>query len=233
MIPKKIHYCWFGQGQKSKKALACIASWKKYCPDYEIIEWNEDNFDIRMNGYTEMCYTERKFAFLSDYARLAVVAKEGGLYFDLDVEVVRPLDPLLTHAAFFGFENDQYVASGLGFGAEAGNPAILSMLSMYDGLLDGKHGTVGCPRLNTDGLLPLGLKLDGTYQDLGVAVVYPAEYFNPYEDSTGRLYQTKNTYSIHWYAKSWMSKQKVLRSMLSKPLHRLQKAMKSKDGQPK
>ena len=111
MIPKIIHYCWFGRGEKSKLAQKCIDSWKKYCPDYEIIEWNEDNFNIEMNGYTRMCYNQKKYAFLSDYVRLLVVEQYGGIYFDLDVELVKSLDDLLKHEAFFGFETDEYVAS--------------------------------------------------------------------------------------------------------------------------
>ena len=109
MIPKKIHYCWFGRGEKPKLAKKCIESWKKYCPDYEIVEWNEDNFDINQNEYTKYCYNNKKFAFLSDYARLMVVYKEGGIYFDTDVEVVRSFDDLLNNKAFVGFETDEYV----------------------------------------------------------------------------------------------------------------------------
>ena len=221
MIPKKIHYCWFGRGEMSAKAQKCIASWKKYCPDFEITEWNEDNFDIHMNAYTEMCYTNRKFAFLSDYARLVIIAREGGIYFDVDVEVIRPLESLLGHPSFFGFETNEFVNTGMGFGAEAQNPVVLSMLSAYGELLDGTHGTVGCPILNTRGLESHGLVKNGSYQDLGTAVVYPPEFFNPYDDATGRLHTTKNTYSIHWYAKSWMSRWQIIRSTLSKPLHRL------------
>lgn len=221
MIPKKIHYCWFGRGEKNQKAEACIASWKKYCPDYEIIEWNEDNFDVNRNAYTKMCYENRKFAFLSDYVRLLIVEEFGGIYFDVDVEVIRPLDPLLVHPAYFGFETNQYVNTGMGFGAEAHNPVVQSMIAAYDRLLDGEHGTVGCPILNTEGLVAHGLVLDGSRQDLGDAVVLPADFFNPYDDPTGRLRKTANTYSIHWYAKSWMSKKTILRSKLARPFHRL------------
>lgn len=221
MIPKKIHYCWFGRGEKSQKAKTCIESWKKYCPDYEIVEWNEDNFDVNLNAYTTMCYENRKFAFLSDYARLLIVEAHGGIYFDVDVEVVKPLDPLLGLPAFFGFETDRYVNTGMGFGAEAHNPVVRSMLAAYDRLLDGQNGTVGCPILNTEGLVAHGLVLNGKEQDLGVAMVYPADYFNPYDDPTGRLKKTGNTYSIHWYAKSWMDRKTILRSKLTRPLHRL------------
>lgn len=221
MIPKKIHYCWFGNGEKSKKAIKCIQSWKKYCPDYEIIEWNENNFDLEMNPYVKYVYENKKYAFLSDYARLCVIYKEGGIYFDVDVEVIRPLDELLSDKSFFGFETKEYVNTGMGFGAEAGNPIIEQMLQEYDKLLDGQHGVIGCPILNTDALLKFGLVQDGCEQELEFGKVYPIEYFNPYDDPTGRLMKTGNTFSIHWYAKSWMDKKTIIRSKFLKPVHRL------------
>ena len=221
MIPKTIHYCWFGRGPKPKLAQKCIASWKKYCPDYKIIEWNEDNFDVDMNGYTRMCIAEKKYAFLSDYARLAVVEEHGGLYFDTDVELIRNPDELLAHNAFWGFETPEFVASGLGFGSIAHGIAIEAMLSEYAPLLDGAHGVVGCPRLNTTALEKLGLQRDGSLQEIGDAVIYPPDWFNPYESATGRLNRTNHTVSIHWYSASWMSPAKRLRCTLSKPLHRI------------
>lgn len=221
MIPKTIHYCWFGHGEKPQLAQKCIASWKKFCPDYEIIEWNEDNFDVNRNGYTRMCYEQKKFAFLTDYVRLVVVAEHGGIYFDTDVELLRPLDQLLTHPSFFGFEDAEHINTGVGFGAETGNPAVQAMLAEYDPLLSGEQGIIGCPILNTNALQKLGLCLNGEKQDLGIAVVYPVDYLNPYDDPTGLLNKTENTISIHWYSKSWMSKGTVLRSKLTKPLHRI------------
>ena len=221
MIPKKIHYCWFGKNKLPDKAIKCINSWKKYCPDYEIIEWNEDNFDVRQNGYTEFTYDNRKFAFLSDYARLQIVLKEGGLYFDVDVEIIRPLDELLVHKAFFGFETEEYVNTGVGFGAEANNLIVAGMLREYDILLDGKHGTIGCPLLNTQALMKYGLKQNGMKQTIDGAMIYPIQYFNPYDDPTGMLNTTEETVSIHWYAKSWMDKKTIIRSKLTKPIHRL------------
>ena len=193
MIPKKIHYCWFGKNRLPDKAVKCINSWKKYCPDYEIIEWNEDNFDVRQNGYTEFTYDNRKFAFLSDYARLQIVLKEGGLYFDVDVEIIRPLDELLVHKAFFGFETEEYVNTGVGFGAEANNLIVAGMLREYDILLDGKHGTIGCPLLNTQALMKYGLKQNGMKQTIDGAMIYPIQYFNPYDDPTGILNTTEET----------------------------------------
>lgn len=221
MIPKKIHYCWFGRNPKPKLAERCIASWKKYCPDYEIIEWNEDNFDVNMNGYTRMCYEQKKYAFLTDYIRLKVLLENGGLYFDTDVELLRSFDDLLNQSAFFGFEDDSHVNTGLGFGCELGNPAVKNMLKTYKPLLDGNHGMIGCPVLNTKALINHGLILNGKKQQLDYAVVYAADCFNPYDDPTGRLNITENTYSIHWYSKSWMSKKTILRSKITKPFHRL------------
>lgn len=221
MIPKKIHYCWFGRGKKTKLVQKCIRSWKEYCPDYEIIEWNEDNFNIEMNGYTKMCCEQKKYAFLSDYVRLLVVAEYGGIYFDTDVELIKAPDFLLENEAFFGFETPEYVASGLGFGSVAHGTVIEAMLHEYDPLLDGKQGTQGCPGLNTSALMKLGLEQDGSYQTIHNAVILPTEYLNPYESATGRLNKTSNTVSIHWYAAAWMGRKQKLRSVISKPLHRI------------
>ena len=223
MIPKKIHYCWFGRNPKPKLAEKCIRSWKKYCLDYEIIEWNEDNFDVDKYPYAKYCLDNQKYAFLSDFVRLVVVAEQGGLYFDTDVEVIRKLDDLLNYKAFYGFENNEYVASGLGFGAEKGQVTVLKMLDEYNGLKkeDNTFELKGCPILNTNALVKLGLQQNGKEQEVAGAHVFPADYFNPFEDATGLLNSTKNTHSIHWYAKSWMSKRKIFRSKLTRPLHRL------------
>lgn len=222
MIPKTIHYCWFGRGKKPKLAQKCIASWRKYCPDYKIIEWNEDNFNVGFSAYTRNCYEQKKYAFLTDYLRLKAVYDHGGVYLDTDVELVRPLDDLLDNEAFFGFENNEHVATGLGFGAEIGDELVMQMLHEYDPLLDGAHGFIGCPILNTQALLKFGLKLNGEMQHLSAgAVVYPEEYFNPCNSATGELRKTENTYSIHWYAGSWLSPVKRLRRSLTRPIHRL------------
>ena len=224
MIPKKIHYCWFGRGEKPKLAKKCIASWRKHCPDYEIIEWNEDNFDLDYNVYTRYCYDNKKWAFLSDYARLVVVAEYGGIYFDTDVELLKRPDELLQYEAFYGFENDSNIATGLGFGAEASHPTIQSMKARYEEIVpnaDGSYPMIVCPALNTEALLPFGLVLTGQRQNIAGAEILPADWLNPYDDPTGRLNKTKNTVSVHWYSKSWMSKGKIIRSTLTKPLHRV------------
>lgn len=220
-IPKKIHYCWFGRGEKPKLAQNCIASWKKYCPDYEIIEWNEDNFDVNRNGYTQMCYEQKKYAFLSDYVRLLVVAEHGGIYFDTDVEVIKQIDTLLEQDAFYCFETPEYVASGLGFGSVAHGETIQAMLKAYDFLLSGTEGTRGCPRLNTEALINLGLKRNGTKQQVADAVILPCDYMNPFDPATGILNKTENTLSVHWYSAAWLSPWRRLRTRIMRPLHRL------------
>lgn len=221
MIPKKIHYCWFGRGEKPKLAQKCIASWKKYCPDYEIIEWNEDNFDVNCNPYTKMCYEQKKYAFLTDYVRLVVVAEHGGLYFDTDVEAVKNFDDLLGYDAFFGFETNDYINTGEGFGAKKACKVVEMMISEYDQLLDGLHGVIGCPILNTNTIKRFGIDLNGRSQHKNGIAVFASDYFNPYDDPTGVLKKTEHTYSIHWYGKSWLDKKTVLRSKLTKPLHRI------------
>lgn len=221
MIPKKIHYCWFGRNELPPKAKKCIDSWKKYCPDYEIIEWNEENFNVNMNAYTKMCYEQKKYAFLTDYVRLLVIAEHGGIYFDTDVEVIKSFDKLLDCEAFFGFENNNYVATGLGFGAVANNEIVFQMLREYDRLLDGKHETVNCPKLNTDALLKYGLQLSGEKQCINNAWIYPVDYFNPLNSNTGKINKTENTHSIHWYSMSWLSPMARLRSKITRPFHRI------------
>lgn len=224
MIPKKIHYCWFGRGVKSKLAERCIASWKKYCPDYEIIEWNEDNFDLDYNGYTRYCYDNKKWAFLSDFVRLVVVAEQGGIYFDTDVELLKSPDMFLGYEAFYGFENQSNVNTGQGFGAEAQHATILAMKAEYERLepdSNGNYPIVVCPALNTSALIPFGLVLDGSRQNIAGAEILPKDWLNPYDDPTGQLHKTNDTVSVHWYSKSWMSKGAILRSKLTKPFHHI------------
>ena len=221
MIPKKIHYCWFGRNPKPKLAEKCIASWRRYCPDYEIIEWNEDNFDVNRNGYTRMCISQKKYAFLSDYVRLLVVAEQGGVYFDTDVELIKPIDELLENQAFYCFETPEYVASGLGFGSVAQGETIKAMLAEYDDLLDGRSGVVGCPRLNTSALTKLGLRQDGTTQQVADALVLSSDYMNPFDPATGVTRKTKNTVSVHWYSAACLSPWRRLRTRIMRPLHRI------------
>jgi len=224
MIPKTIHYCWFGRGKLTRKMEKCIASWRRFCPDYEVKEWNEDNFDIEKYPYTKYCYENKKWAFLSDFCRLIIIYDQGGIYFDTDVEVIQSFDKLLKADAFFGFENDEFIATGLGFGAIKGHKTIRLMIDEYLNMApndDGAYELLPCPRLNTIALSKFGVTINGTGQRLGGVVILPREYMNPYDDATGVLKKTKRTVSIHWYSKSWISKRSVIRSKLTKPFHRL------------
>lgn len=224
MIPKKIHYCWFGGNEKSKLAKKCINSWKKYCPDYEIIEWNESNFDVTQNDYLKFCYENKKWAFLSDLARLMIIYSEGGIYFDTDVEVVRPFDDLLKYDLFIGFEEDSVVNTGQGFGAVGHNEMVLEMMRGYFELQernDKSFELVPCPALNTRPFIKMGLRLDGSSQVFDSYIVLAVDFLNPYDDPTGILRKTENTHSIHWYSKSWLEKKYVVRSILTKPVHRI------------
>ena len=222
MIPKKIHYCWFGCNPKPHKVEKCIQSWRDQCPDYQIVEWNESNFDCSSRKYYSWCLRNRKWAFLSDLVRLEIVYKHGGIYLDTDVELVKSLDPLLNYHAFFCFETNNYVASGLGFGAEARHPLIQQMIEEYDQFeQDDEIIPIGCPELNTRTLSKNGLILNGQLQTINQSVILPKEYFNPYEDSTGKLNLTENSYGIHWYFKSALPKTSIWKSRLSRPFHRI------------
>lgn len=163
----------------------------------------------------------KKYAYLSDYVRLWVVEKYGGIYFDTDVEVIRSLEELLRNDAFFCFENKQYVASGLGFGSVAHGKVIQAMLKEYEILLDRKNGVRMCPKLNTQALVALGLKQNGRKQNVCEAVIYPMDVLNPYNSATGKLEKTENTFSIHWYEATWMSKHLKIRGMITRPIHRI------------
>ena len=209
MIPKTIHYCWFGGNPLTAEAKACIDSWQRYCPDYEILEWNESNFDVTQNVYCLEAYEAKKWAFVSDYARLRAVYEYGGIYMDTDVEVVRPLDSLLGHRVFMGFENDHSVSIAT-FGAEKRNSAIGVFLSAYDARrfrqLDGSFDMTTNLRLVTDFLVRrYGLKLNGKKQDLETGItVYPMEAFIAKDYRTGWILQDDSTYVIHHYASSWV-----------------------------
>ena len=160
-----------------------------------------------------------------------MINDHGGLYFDTDVEMVRSPDELLQYDAFYGFETDEFVNTGEGFGAVKGHETVKKMLELYLALKPDENGAypiIGCPHLNTEALLSFGLEQNGKEQTVGGAKILPADYFNPYDDPTGRLNLTENTVSIHWYSKSWMSKKTVVRSVLTKPLHRIQRRLGKK-----
>lgn len=224
MIQRVIHYCWFGGKTKPKIVKKCIKSWKKHCPHYQIREWNENNFNVLMNVYTKYCFENKKWAYLSDFVRLWVIYHYGGVYLDTDVELVKNMDDLLENEAFFGFENKNYIASGLGFGAEKNHSFVYEMLQEYNTLPQDESGNivvVGCPILNTKALKKLGVQINGEFQRIGKTIICPMDYFNPYNDSMGKLRKTENTYSIHWYCKSALNWKLKLRSRLTRLFHRM------------
>lgn len=219
MIPKAIHYCWFGGSKKPKLAKKCIESWKRFCPDYEIKEWNEDNFDFTVMPFMTEAYKAKKYAFVSDVARLLVLEKYGGIYFDTDVELIKDISPLMNDDGFIGFENDMYVNSGQVIACVPNNPIISEMISEYEKLhftnTDESYNIVACPHLNSDTMERFGLIRNGKEQIVTGIHVYPSEYFNPRSSITGKLTITADTYSIHWYGKSWFSKSERIKCELA------------------
>lgn len=238
MIPKIIHYCWFGRNPLPKSALKCIASWKKFFPDYEIKEWNEDNFDVNIIPYTQQAYEAKKYAFVSDYARFWILYHCGGVYFDTDVEVIKPMDDIIEKGPFMGLETSGHdgkgliaVNPGLGIAAEKENPVYRVFLDEYDGLsfYDANN------KINHYSMIPMvsryfidcGLKgIDDRIESISGISIYPTDFFNPYDSKTGELSIIGNTRTIHWYSASWLSwKDRTLlsikrrvRSLLSKAL---------------
>lgn len=210
MIPKKIHYIWLGNNPLPKIAKKCIASWKKYCPDYEIKRWDESNLNIDCCQYCREAYDAKKYAFASDVLRFDVLSKEGGIYLDIDVELLKPLDQFLSDNLFCGFENDCYVAPGLILGTEPNNIIISDLLIEYKD----KHFAVTSGMKNqeticaifTKKLVNEGLLLQNKTQRLKKFSVYASEYFCPKSMSDGKIYKTENTFSIHHYASTWVPK---------------------------
>ena len=210
MIPKIIHYCWFGGNPLPDSVLKCIESWKKHCPDFEIKQWDESNYDVNACAYTREAYEAKKWAFVSDFARLDIIYNNGGIYLDTDVELVRTLDDeLLSNDCFLAIEQPSHlIATGLGFGAVKGSKAINEMLAEYDGakftLAKNIYDQVPCPTRNTKPFLKYGFKKNiSAPVTLGGAKIYPPEYFCPFERKKGKLEITENTYSIHRYDASW------------------------------
>lgn len=209
-IPKRIHYCWFGGAPLPKSAENCIASWKKYCPDYEIIEWNEQNYDISSAPlYVRQAYEAKKWAFVTDYVRLKVVYDNGGIYLDTDVELVRPIDFLLENNAYFGFEGKQYIATGLGFGCIKEHPILAELMADYDSIpfiSNGVQDLTACPVRNTNVFLRHGLNQDGSVQHLDNGIlILSSEYLCPITTGTKKMNRTNRTVSIHWFSASWVT----------------------------
>ena len=230
MIPKVIHYCWFGRNPLPESAVKCINSWKKYFPDYEIKEWNEDNFDVNSIPYTKEAYEAKKYAFVSDYARMWILYHFGGLYFDTYVEVIKPMDDIVTRGPFMGIEVEAaegevpQVAPGLGLGVTPSLGLYKDILDYYASLHflgdDGSLNQITVVKHTTNVLVQNGLKQTNELQCVAGVWIYPREFFNPLDDNTGKLVITENTRSIHWYTKSWLKKRNPLLAWVVKRIHR-------------
>lgn len=208
-IPNIIHYCWFGKSPLPPLALKCIESWKKYCPGYEIKEWNESNFDIDYNAYSKEAYNAKKWAFVSDIARFYAVYATGGVYLDTDVELIKPIDELLNNSMFAGFESFNEINTGIGFGAEKNFYIVKKMLDIYDNISfinkNGTFNTLPCPVYNSPVMKREGFKINNTLQTINNVTVYPTEYFCPKDRKTEIINITENTYMIHHYDGSWVT----------------------------
>lgn len=226
MIPKIIHYCWFGGKPLPELAQKCISSWKKFLPDYEIKEWNESNYDVRKIPYTSQAYEAKKFAFVSDYARFDILYQYGGIYFDTDVEVIKPMDDILKNGAFMGLEQTDSVqiASGLGIACEKNNEVYLKIIESYKRSSfinpDGTQNLYTVVSRVTDIFEQLGYIKENRIQKINEITLYPTDYFCPKSFETGLLNITENTYSIHHYDGSWMPEYIILQQQMRAKLFR-------------
>lgn len=208
-IPKVIYYCWFGKGKMPPLAEKCIESWKKYCKGYKIVCINEENFDITQNRYAKEAYDAGKWAFVSDFARLKVLYDQGGIYFDTDVELIKPIDELIKCGGYMGFDDNRVVSTGLGFACEKGCELVGALLSDYKDipfvLADGSYDLTPCPERNTKTLIKLGMDIGKQNQTFMGIKMLPEDYLCPIKYYTGKKKVTKNTYSIHHFCASWIS----------------------------
>ncbi|CAG9613767.1 hypothetical protein BACCIP111899_02986 [Bacillus rhizoplanae] len=224
-IPRIIHYCWFGEKEKPDIVKRCIDSWERNLSEYEIKEWNENNFDINCNSYVREAYKFRKFAFVSDYVRVYALYKFGGIYLDTDVEVFRPFDNMLHHDSFWGFEQENYIATST-IGAAKGNKLIKIFLDSYEEKnfmkADGSHDDLTNVAIVTELLKNIGLKMNGEYQEIeDIGAFYPQTYFSPYDYINCRKFITKNTYAMHHFYKSWLPLKVRIKSKIKLTLSKI------------
>jgi len=212
MIPKIIHYCWFGGKPLPPIAKKSIKSWKKYCPDFEIKEWNENNFDVNTFSYSKQAAATENPAFVADIARLYVIYNYGGIYLDIDVEVIKPLDNFLKDNMFTGFENENEINMGSGFGAEKNFYLIGKMLDFYDNIPfineDNTFNTTSSPAYTTISMKQEGFLINNTKQIINNATLYPTEFFSPKDWRNGEIHLTENTHTIHHYLASWWNNER-------------------------
>ena len=232
MIPQTIHYCWFGHKRIPPEFQKYIESWKRYLPDYEIIKWDESNFDIHCNSFVEGSYQTKKYAYVSDFARFSILRKYGGVYFDTDVEVIKPLDDILAAGPYMGEEGRGKVAAGLGMAMEPEMAFLREMEQLYEEMgfciFDKKNArSITVVDLVTGVLVKHGFDLQkDTIQNVCGINIYPRDYFCPQDYRSGKMTITENTRTIHHYSETW-------HSPIYKLLHRILIVLREKDAHPK
>lgn len=209
-IPKVIHYCWFGKKEIPEQFVQYMETWKEKCPDYQIIKWDESNYDLNSSNYVRQAYNHQKWAFVSDFARLDIIYQYGGIYLDTDVELIQNLDPLRYDDFFCGFEQNNYVNFGLGFGAVKGHPVLKNLLSKYKSmnfeLPNGELNLTACAIYQSEEMVDQGFKIKNEYQFRNGMSLYPSEVFAPYDLLGLNDFVTQNTFSIHHYSSTWWDK---------------------------
>lgn len=242
MIPKIIHYCWFGGRELPDEYRKYMQSWEKYMPDYEIKRWDESNYDVHCIPFSSEAYGVGKFAYVSDYARLKIMYEHGGVYFDTDVEVVRPLDDILAKGGFMGFEKDTNKASeeilnvnpGLGFAVEPNNPIIREALDFYEShhyiYPDGRLEQITIVKIMTDILKRHGMDRCDVPTEIEGIAIYPWDFFCPVEFLSSKLEITGNTRTIHHYSASWMSWTDKLKMLKGYYANKIRKLLGIKQG---
>lgn len=232
MIPKIIHYVWFGGGEKPELLQNCLKSWQKHCPDYEIKEWNESNFDVSVNKFASEALKHKKYGYVADYIRIAVLKKYGGIYLDTDVEIVKPFDDLLSNDFMISFENGAYCETAV-LGSVPNHPLLDKLKQFYEHrsfLIKGKPDlTPNTPIITSFLMKYYGLKPKASTQKLcdlenknnPTVTVYNYDYFCPINYTTKKLNKTQNTYAIHYFDASWFTKKLKTREKFLKAVYNI------------
>lgn len=224
MLPKVIHYCWFGGNPLPKNAELCIESWKRFFPDYEIKRWDEENFDINICAYTREAAIEKKWAFVSDFARINILYNEGGIYFDTDVEVIKNMDDIINEGPYVGLEENSGINMGLGCAFEPHNPLLLELINLYkkrsfykkDGTIDDKTIVeVVSTVFEEKGWIP-----KNKIQKIMGVTIYTTDFFCPMNYHTRELNILDTTYTIHHYDASWFDDRAKKRAMQYRKIYK-------------
>lgn len=214
IIPRIIHYCWFGKSKMPKQLEIYVDGWKRLCPDYKIIRWDERNYDIEINQYVRSAYAQKAWAFVSDYARKDIIYRHGGIYLDTDVELVRNIDDLLYQKAFFGTQRNYLVNSGLGFGAVKEFGIIKELRDIYENEifeLKPRNQMVIAPDYETNYFMQHGYQKNRKYQVVDGVTIYPPEILSATDVGNGKEKLSENTYALHHHAGTWNSDKHILR----------------------